>query len=52
MGGSRVDEAREYRIGRFERMSLLIEAVREQDVEKVQVRRPLEAASSFKSGPS
>ena len=30
----------------------LIEAVREQDVEKVEVRRPLEAVSSTESGPS
>ncbi len=30
----------------------LIEAVREQDVEKVKVRRPLEAVSSTEHGPS
>jgi hypothetical protein len=30
----------------------LIKAVREQDVEKVKVRRPLEAVSSTESGPS
>ncbi len=30
----------------------LIEAVQEQDVEKVEVRPPLEAGSRFESGPS
>ena len=30
----------------------LIEAVKKQDVEKVEVRRPLEAVSSTESGPS
>ena len=35
-------------IGRGE----LIEAVRKQDVEKVKVRRPLEAVSSTEHGPS
>ena len=30
----------------------LIEAVKKQDVEKVEVRRPLEAGSSTESGPS
>jgi hypothetical protein len=30
----------------------LIKAVREQDVEKVKVRRPLEAGSSSECGPS
>jgi hypothetical protein len=49
----RLDEAREYRSVRFqeERMEL-IEAVKKQDVEKVKVRRLLEAVTSTESGPS
>ncbi len=53
----RVDEAREYRLGSLptresrERMEL-VEAVKKQDVEKVEVRRLLEAVSSTESGPS
>ncbi len=53
MGGSRVDEAREYsyRLNNRERMEL-IKAVEEQDVETVKVRRLLETVSSTASGPS
>ena len=47
----RVDEAREYRLNNRGRMEL-IQAVQEQDVEKVKVRRLLEAVSSTGSGPS
>ncbi len=48
----RLDEAREYRLAPRE-MYELIEAVRDlQNVEKVKVRRPLEAVSSTEYGPS
>ncbi len=47
----RLDEAREYRLASQKRMEL-IGAVKNQDVEKVEVRRPLEAGSSTESGPS
>jgi hypothetical protein len=36
----------------FQERMELVEAVKKQDVEKVQVRHPLEAVSSSKSGPS
>jgi hypothetical protein len=47
----RVDEAREYRLNNRGRMEL-IQAVQEQDVEKVKVRRLLETVYSTESGPS
>ncbi len=51
--GSTEWEAREYRLVHLnpERMEL-IEAAQEQDVEKVEVRRPLEAVYSTEYGPS
>jgi hypothetical protein len=55
LGGStlsgRLDEAREYRLGSHQKRMELIQAVKEQDVEKVKVRRPLEAVSSTECGP-
>jgi hypothetical protein len=44
--------AREHNSVRFQERMELIEAVKKQDLEKVQVRRPLEAVSSTEYGPS
>ena len=51
-GSGRLDEALEYRIGSFQERMELIEAVKKQDVGKVEVRRLLEAFLGTESGPS
>ena len=45
-------QAREYRLGSLQERMELIEAVKEQDVGKVKVRRLLEAVSGAEYGPS